>query len=305
MDHLSLLLSIIEEDPAILYGQALRIAKSRGWFLDADGLDEKILSTPAWRVIYQYRISAIQADRMEKSKDKNTCQQYLETGEYGIFRDALNADSIKSLIKLSDNYHNNQRQAPLTLTSQVEETCFNETLILDLTRKILTSQDLDLMGNNSFAILGNRCLLRRTFSGEYNASMHGNINNQAWHQDSNQYFNSQPMLTAWIPLQDGIAINRPGLEISGLKPNSFNRRLGDSCTESDLQEYYNTTSIKSSAPNDINSGDCLFFNGLTFHQTYLNESMHLSRDVLLIRVCSSLDANLFPGAIENKVVFSL
>ena len=306
MDQLSLLSEIIKEKPSILYGDALLLARKNGWLVDYDGCNQDLLNTPAWLVIHQLRISLIQADRLAISREAAFTSQFVETGSYKTFRSVLNSIDLNKLLTLSDQYHRNARQAPLSLESEAyNNTIFDKDLAIRILRNILSSNELSLLGHRQFTVLTNRCLLRRTFSGKFNPVKHGNINNQMWHQDSNRSFDSKPMLTLWIPLQDGSSINRPGLQVSGLEPKIFNHRFGDSCTESDLKAYYKVQDICPSTPSDLQAGDCLIFNGLTYHQTYLNSSMKLSRDVLLIRVCAKCDSKSFPGDISKRLDFTI
>lgn len=306
MDYLTLLSEIIKEEPSILYGDAVKLARKNGWLLEIDGLDKRLLSAPAWRVVHQLKISLIQSDRLSCSRDKVSTAQFIETGTYKIRRNVIDPIVLKQLISLSNLYHKDHRQAPLSLGSNIVNTySFNIDLILKILLNVLNFDEIDLLGHNSFTALTSRCLLRRTFSGEFNVVRHGNINNQTWHQDSNQQFNSRPMLTLWIPLQNGSSLIRPGLQISGLTPNIFNHRFGDSCSESNLKAYYQVDNLKTTVLKDIKAGDCLIFNGLTYHQTYLIPSMRFSRDVLLVRVCAKSDSSSFPGDPDNFVDFNL
>ena len=296
MDHLSLLTKIVNDHPSILYGEAIKQARHNGWLLDYDVNNTELLNRPAWLVLHQLRISLIQDDRNSIPEDSSVFDQFVPTGSYKVLRSIVDSSKLDNLIELSESYHQDSRQPPLSLDSNFsKETDFNIDLIDGILRQLLSSSEINLLGHRSFVVLSHRCFLRRTFAGEFNPLKHGNMNNQTWHQDSNRLFGSRPMLTLWIPLQNGSAITRPGLQISGLKPSVFNHRYGDSCSESDLKSTYCVNNIQSVAPNDIHAGDCLVFNGLTFHQTYLSNSMNLFRDVLLVRFCAKRDSDSFPG----------
>ena len=296
MDQLSFLAKIVNNQPSILYGEAIRLARRNGWLLDYDGLNTDLLNTPAWLVLHQLRISLIQADRAANLGESRISDQFVQTGAYKVCRNIIDSHKLQKLIDLSDLYHQDSRQPPLSLDSSFsKDTDFDLELIMGILRKLLAFPDINLLGHRTFTVLSQRCFLRRTFPGEFDPIKHGNINNQTWHQDSNRVFGPRPMVTLWIPLQNGSSLSRPGLQISGLKPPVFNHRFGDSSSESDLKSYYKVKNIQSSAPSDLHAGDCLFFNGLTFHQTYLTESMNLFRDVLLIRFCAKCDSNSFPG----------
>ena len=306
MDNLSLLSEIVKEQPSILYGDALKLARGNGWLLEVDSHDKSLLKAPAWRVIHQLRVSLIQADREATARELVTSPQFVETGSYKIRRTVIDSVTLKNLITLSDNYHQDSRKAPLSLGSNTDSRkYFNIELVMHILEDVLKFDGINLLGHKTFTVLTSRCFLRRTFPGQFDAVMHGNINNQMWHQDSNSLFNSKPMLTLWIPLQNGSSLTRPGLQLSGLKPNIFNHRFGDSCSESDLKSYYHVENIQSTVPYKLEAGDCLIFNGLTFHQTYLTPSMRFSRDVLLIRVCAKNDSISFPGVLEEYVDLNL
>ena len=306
MDQISLLSEIINENPSILFGDAISLAKKNGWLFECEGYSQELLNSPAWLVVHQLRISLIQAERLANSKDHDIDSQFIATGSYKIIRQVLKPVELNKLILLSDHYHHGSRQAPLSLENiDSNDSAFNNQIILRILTDVLSFDEINLSFYNSFTVLTNRCLLRRTFSGEFNPVKHGNINNQMWHQDSNISFDSKPMLTLWIPLQNGSSTIRPGLQISGLQPLRFNHRYGDSCTESDLKTYYKVQDIKPSAPSDLQAGDCLAFNGLTYHQTFLSKSMKLPRDVLLIRVCAKCDSHYFPGDPLKRFDFTL
>ena len=296
MDQLSLLTQIVNDQPSILYGEAIKLARHNGWLFDYDAHNTELLSTPAWRVLHQLRISLIQADRAANKVESKFSDQFVQTGTYKVYRSILDSPKLDSLIDISESYHQDSRQPPLSLDSSFSKgTEFNLDLITGILRNLLSFSEVNLLDHKRFTVLSQRCFLRRTFPGEFNPIKHGNINNQMWHQDSNRLFGSRPMVTLWIPLQNGTAHCRPGLQISGLTPSIFNHRFGDSCSESDLRSYYNVNDIKSAVPSDLQAGDCLIFNGLTFHQTYSSDSMNQFRDVLLIRFCAKCDANFFPG----------
>lgn len=152
------------------------------------------------------------------------------------------------------------------------------------------------------AILKQRTLLRRTFPPSQLPQAHGNANNQYWHQDSNPKFNDAPMLTLWIPLQNGAGVNCPGLEIIDAPVSYFSILHGDSSQSIDgiLRQMFPETKV---IPLAANAGDCLVFNGLTFHQTLTTPAMESHRDALLIRIIDAADADAFGtnGAIDGIV----
>ena len=105
MDNLSLLSEIVKEQPSILYGDALKLARGNGWLLEVDCHDKSLLKAPAWRVIHQLRVSLIQADREATARELVTSPQFVETGSYKIRRTVIDSVTLKNLITLSDNYH--------------------------------------------------------------------------------------------------------------------------------------------------------------------------------------------------------
>ena len=305
MDYISVLAQIVGDEPSITYGDALKIIKKKGWLFDFGSLNLEQLEAPAWRVLTEARFLMIQAERAASATPTVSYQQYLQTGQASTIRDLLNPTQIQDLLYESDRYHQLERKPPLTLSALSGQKTFHSSLAVNVAEKVLNDSQINVLNTREFTLLSDRCMLRRTFHGTYDLNNHGNINNQAWHQDSNPSFDGRPMLTLWIPLQDGCSISRPGLELSGLTPPSFNRRLGDSCSTQDLKAFYQVSNIHSFVPSDISAGDCLAFNGLTFHRTYVTSNMNSTRDVLLIRLCAAIDSDYFPGDQSSRLTFTI
>ena len=139
------------------------------------------------------------------------------------------------------------------------------------------------------SLLMSRCLLRRTYP--IANSAHSNVNNISWHQDSNNTFNDRPLLTVWIPLQDGAGVVRPGLSTLKYDFSSFHSVYGDGCN--DVNKI--VTIDKAIVDNHkIDSGDAIVINGLTFHQTYTTSTMKYHRDALLLRITNNEHSEFFP-----------
>jgi ectoine hydroxylase-related dioxygenase (phytanoyl-CoA dioxygenase family) len=150
-------------------------------------------------------------------------------------------------------------------------------------------------------ILKKRTLLRRTFPDDQMKSQRGNSNNQLWHQDSNAKFNDHPMLTLWITLQDTLGGVRPSLEFIDAEVAYFSPDHGDYSAV--LPEYLaglfpraRTRQIFAAA------GDCILFNGLTFHKTFTTENTTLHRDALLVRVVDRITARDFSPEYSDEDV---
>ena len=148
----------------------------------------------------------------------------------------------------------------------------------------------------------NRCLLRRTYPPQSWSEALRNNNNQHWHQDSNGLFGVRPMLTLWVPLQEGAGSCCPGLETSSVPAGFFSAKCGDStpdhaavCAEHGVAEATLTLLT-------VPLGHAAAFNGLTYHRTALREGMASHRDALLLRVCPQAEARWFPGDRSDDVL---
>jgi hypothetical protein len=112
------------------------------------------------------------------------------------------------------------------------------------------------------------------------------------------------MLTLWIPLQDRSGLTRPGLQIIDSPVSYFSIEHGDSSPDifpflSQLFPDSRIVSIQASA------GDCIVFNGLTFHQTFTTSAMTEHRDALLIRVLDKESAHRFPVLNQEEDLVSI
>ena len=161
-----------------------------------------------------------------------------------------------------------------------------------ITKAALNALPTALPEGSTPAILKKRTLLRRTFSPSQRPIQVGNANNQHWHQDSNPNFNDTPMLTLWIPLQNGSGETCPGIQIIDAPVSFFSVIHGDSSRgiHPILEDMFSDTKVVSII---ASAGDCIVFNGLTFHQTSTLPTMTHHRDALLIRVIDAKAAGLF------------
>ncbi|MGO6855656.1 hypothetical protein ELI13_34565 [Rhizobium ruizarguesonis] len=227
-------------------------------------------------------------------------RQWLASGCHIRVEAVLDARQVRELAGHCDHLLHTAGMRPVRLFENPQ--ILSEETIAAIARTALAALPQSLSSSARPALLKRRTLLRRTFSPAQLPNAHGNANNQFWHQDSNQKFNDAPMLTLWIPLQGGAGRTCPGLEVIDAPVSYFSILHGDSSQTvcpilSDMFPGTKITSLEAAA------GDCVMFNGLTFHQTATNTEMREHRDVLLIRIIEAADAAHFgPNGAADGIV---
>jgi hypothetical protein len=218
-------------------------------------------------------------------------KQWLATGNYIHIRNILSPRILENLLTICDRNLNRIGTPPLKITdisNIIESADLQSIAALALSSLPAPSQHI-----SHPSILKKRTLLRRTFPPSHSFRTVGNMNNQRWHQDSNMQFNDSPMLTLWIPLQNNCGVSRPSIQILSCPVSFFSVAHGDSSTN--IQSYLNELFPDSQVFSIFAStGDCVIFNGLTFHQTLSTAAMSHYRDTLLIRVIDKTSAYRFP-----------
>jgi len=229
-------------------------------------------------------------------------KQWLATGKYVHVCDVINSETIGELLSSCDRLLNSVGTPPIKVFEN--PSIIHQSALQSIVRIALASLPDSLPPSSQPVILKKRTLLRRTFPPSCFESKVGNTNNQFWHQDSNIRFNDCPMLTIWIPLQDRSGETRPGLQIIDSPVSYFSVEHGDSSPDifpflSQLFPDSRIVSIEASA------GDCIVFNGLTFHQTFTTSVMAEHRDALLIRVLDRESAHRFSILHQEEDLLSI
>lgn len=216
--------------------------------------------------------------------------QWLATGSHLCVGGLLGNESLGNLESHCDALLGAPGTPPLRLFDHPQ--CIDEDALRSLATAVLAALPDPLPAGSRPAILKRRTILRRTFPPGRLPPQRGNANNQLWHQDSNSQFNDAPMLTLWIPLQHGAGIVRPGLQIIDAPVSYFSIVHGDSSRAIAplLAQMFPASRVVSP---QVTAGQCLAFNGLTFHQTWATSAMVEHRDALLIRVLDERAAHLF------------
>jgi len=217
-------------------------------------------------------------------------RQWLRTGAYLHLRGVIGTDTIAKLSAFCDEHLSAPGAPPIRFFDHAG--LMARVGIGAVVRLVLDALPETLPASADPVILKKRVLLRRTFPNEQMKSQWGNSNNQLWHQDSNAKFNDHPMLTLWIALQDTLGGVRPSLEFIDAEVAYFSPTHGD--YSADLPEYLaglfpraRTSQIFAAA------GDCIVFNGLTFHETFTAKHTVQHRDALLVRVLDRAAARDF------------
>jgi hypothetical protein len=113
------------------------------------------------------------------------------------------------------------------------------------------------------------------------------------------------MMTIWIPLNNYAGELIPGIEIADIKTSYFSSISGDEAIDiASVGKEFSISSISTSVPL-VSAGGCVVFNGLTFHRTFVNNSMKGFRDSLLLRITPSEHASFFPGDRNSDIAISL
>ena len=297
----------IEENNPKTFEDAVNIVIKKGWNLDTFTKNNKdILKMPAWKG-YMRLIAISSSIERKNRKEANSYLQYINPGKIVIVEKGLDSNTCDILENIANKYHKQGSKEPLTLNKakdlyglkdwdKIVEVAINKTY------EKISSENLPL-SYNKLNIISPRCLLRRTYPAKMVNPTNGNKNNQDWHQDSNLIFGGKPMVTLWIPLQDGAGITRPGLEWSDLEIQYFSWKHGDGSSEAMLDLMRETKRNISTHSANVNRGSIVAFNGLTFHRTMVNTNTKEHRDALLIRFTNEENKTYFPG--ERKQDFAL
>jgi len=311
MAHISLeaeFQDILTNHPLASYLEMLSIARERGWNL------EKLTSL---QEAYAAKIPARRALILAKAYSEysgrklSRLEQIIPTGAAYRLEAAVTPKDIDELKNIFIKHIATHGSAPMELSRILDNEKFDiRELLLNLSRSVLCGIDRDPKLSNpayegdEYVILMNRCLLRRTYAKRGNGSTLKNRNNQHWHQDSNILFQNRPMLTIWVPLQEGAGTSIPGIEIADTNIDQFLPVLGDG--EENLERICleSASSNQSSAVACVGAGGCVVFNGLTFHRTYTTIKMAGFRDALLVRICPKIHASYFPGIRSNDLFFN-
>jgi hypothetical protein len=226
-------------------------------------------------------------------------RQWLRTGAYLRVEGVIDNNTIGELSAFCDQNLTEPGAPPVRIFDH--PVLLTRVGIGSAVRLVLDALPEKLPASADLVILKKRTLLRRTFPDDQMKSQRGNSNNQLWHQDSNAKFNDHPMLTLWITLQDTLGGVRPSLEFIDAEVAYFSPDHGDYSAV--LPEYLaglfpraRTRQIFAAA------GDCILFNGLTFHKTFTTENTTLHRDALLVRVVDRITARDFSPEYSDEDV---
>ena len=294
---------VIEEDEPKTFGEAMNLIIERGWNIDMfTTKNRELMQMSAWKGYMQ--LIAISAN-MERKQRRETAnhKQYIDSGKTIKIEDGLEKCTCEKLEEISNEYHKEQLREPLTLANAGKEYGLEEwqSLVKNIILRASNKMNLTALPSSykNINVITPRCLLRRTYPQNLVNPRNGNRNNQDWHQDSNLEYGGRPMVTIWIPLQDGAGLTRPGLEWSDMEMNYFSWKHGDGSSSAliDLESKdQKRESIKSVG---IKRGSIIAFNGLTFHRTLVNKYMKSHRDALLIRFTKEEHKREFPGRREE------
>ena len=285
---------LIQEHPSLSAGEILKKLNGRGWQIETgnERLQPLLETTPGWVLLLNQSFNNKQPITKEHHK------QLVTTGQYKQIADVLNGEAIQRIKELSNSVLNKHGHPPVSINRLNDADRIKmEEILISIGRKVLDQCNKDVKSEKrgQFTLLMNRCILRRTYSPDEWSEDYRNSNNQHWHQDSNAAFNNRPMLTIWVPLDDGAGTTKPGLEISDVTIDGFSTQFGDSTEIIDeVMMSYGIDEGQCTVPS-VPLGSCIAFNGMTFHRTYMHDGMHGARDVLLIRLCRTSDAKFFPG----------
>ncbi len=229
-------------------------------------------------------------------------RQWLATGRFLQLPRALPPAVVERLGRVCSRLFSAVGTPPLRVFEHPE--LVEPATLRALARQVLEALPEPLPPDATPALLKKRTLLRRTFPPARSGELVGNANNQHWHQDSNFQFNDEPMLTLWVPLQDLTGVVRPSIQIWDAPVSYFSVEHGDSSPDvlgllAPIFPSARASSIAASA------GDCVVFNGLTFHQTSSTAVMTEPRDALLIRLIERRSAARFLITEPERELLSL
>ncbi len=305
MHFLNEIQKVIEEDNPITFKDVLDSVIAKGWHLDTFRTQNKsLLNMSAWKGYMQLIAISTMLERKCK-KEINSPPQYISSGQVMKFDYRLDSNTCDLLEDIANQYHTNMNKEPLTLKNAENEYGLNdwEAVVKDIILHMPKCIKLKSLPESykRLNVITPRCLLRRTYPQEITKHSQANRNNQDWHQDSNLMYGGRPMVTLWIPLQDGAGLSRPGLEWSELPIQYYSWKHGDGSSQalSDLStvsyEQISTHSVS------VERGSVIAFNGLTFHRTMVNKHMTRHRDALLIRFTNEENKAYFPGNREKDL----
>lgn len=294
---------LVQEQPDLTYGKLLSQLRDLGWQLELGSFSDPALldSLPAWTAL----LSLPRSNRSSPPPDNTVPTQLIDSGEVRVFTDLLPSENFIDVRAFCNNHFSRPGLPPIGL-SHLQEPLRTRLLEVSLAvvREVLDrifAPGHPLAGQ-TFVLLMNRCLLRRTYPPHSWDESLCNANNQHWHQDSNEIFASRPMLTFWLPLQSGAGRTCPGLEVSSLPATFFSSLCGDSTLDhSEVCREHGCDHATISLL-DVTLGSVAAFNGLTYHRTAIRQEMSTHRDALLLRVCLEPDAKFFPGDRNADVV---
>ena len=309
MDLQSEFMNILSAEPGITHLQLIENARERGWNLEPLTAGEQAVAAqmPAWKALLMANARSESAARRLASTE-----QILTTGSVFILNDALTSCQVESLRDLFASHIDIHGNAPLALAAFLDHTHLGlQELLVTTSRRVLFGLARDRQGGSqadtseTYAVLMNRCLLRRTYASSSHGLAVKNRNNQAWHQDSSAQFLSRPMLTFWIPLQDQAGTLIPGIETANVTVDRFLPSFGDGveCLQ-DIFDGRGQFVVETMVPS-VEAGGCVVFNGLTFHRTYVASHMAGFRDALLIRISPASHSSHFPGDRSSDLFFDL
>lgn len=217
-------------------------------------------------------------------------RQWLATGESLVIAGMLTGHQADLLEAACDEHLATPGAAPVRLDEL--ELPLPATFAESLARAALAALPQPLPPDAEPALLKKRTILRRTYAAPPSGRVATNANNQAWHQDSNLTYNDAPMLTLWLPLQDGAGAQRPGLQLLDAPAAYFSSVHGDSSPRllGAIADIFPDARARSVGAERTG---CLVFNGLTFHQTSATETMTTHRDALLVRIIDARFAHGF------------
>ena len=235
------------------------------------------------------------------SKIQHDPSSDLTTGDYVIINNVLPKIKINRLTQLAGQKLNNEESRPIYIHQEESLGKDIETRYRAAGVHVILQHAapwLNHLIGPEWLILSNKVLLRRTWplSEHQSRSLGHNASNLTWHQDSNPRHNDCPMLVMMVVLQNRSGVSRPGLSILKTPIHEFQGVYGyeggrvDEFERKIKQEYGHLSIVTP----DLNAGDLLIFNGLTFHRTYAHQAMKEHRDALLVRVVQPKHQHNFP-----------
>ena len=88
MQDLDLFQKIVSRRPGATYFDVLKEASHLGLVMDTSSIPQSVLDAPAWRVLYQVRLSKTIAERRE-ARNNTIRRQFLETGKAVVIEGLL------------------------------------------------------------------------------------------------------------------------------------------------------------------------------------------------------------------------